>query len=290
MISTAGFLEPDPALFRLGDPVFSVNGVEEPDPELIEGWDYSADLSIAWEVEIDKIRVLEQCGLGPSTDLRLGFRWRSNKTTLYESSLGAGVVNGRNQIRESVPAGRSGGVLTLSMYVLVMSIQPHECSPLAARHPGSILWTESRQAFLEGVGSRFPLVAVEFPPGELQKGMWEFKPTTIDLEASAMGSLNLRLNSAHPSVRKLLDSPKAIESRVLLNILKADLHRHLISWALREGPGIFSYEDDTIGGVLGNTFRRFFSERDFEVMRSTMESEPWRVEARIQAATSEAVK
>lgn len=290
MISTAGFLEPDPALFRLGDPVFSVNGVEEPDPEVVEGWDYSADLSVAWEVEIDKVRLLEQCGLGPSTDLRLGFRWRSGKTSLYGSGLGAGAVDGLNQIRASVPAGRSGGVLTISMYVLVMSVQAHECSPLAARHPGSILWTESRQAFLEGVGSRFPLVAVEFPPGELQKGMWEFAPTTTDLEASAMGSFNLRLNSAHHTVRKLLDSPKAVESKLLQNVLKADLHRHLISWALREGSVIFSYEEDTVGGVLGSTFRRFFSERDFEEMRSTMESQPWRVEARIQAVTSEAVK
>lgn len=80
MITTAGFLEPDPGLFQLDEPVFSVNGFEIADSEAIEGWDYSVDLGVSWEVEIDKVRLLDQCGLGPSTDIRLGFRWRSNKT------------------------------------------------------------------------------------------------------------------------------------------------------------------------------------------------------------------
>lgn len=290
MISTADFLEPDAALFRPSDPVFSVNGIDVGDPDTVEGWDYSADLRVAWEVEIDKVQMLEQCGLGPSTDVRLGFRWRSAKTTLFESGLGASLVNGRNQIEARIPADRTGGVLTISLFVLVMGVQSHECSPLAAHRPGSILWSESRQVFLEGVGSRFPLVAVEFPPGEMQKGMWEFAPSSNDLESSAMGSFNLRLNTGHPSVRKLLDSPAAAESKVLQRLLKADLHRNLISWALREGPQIRSYEDDTIGGVLWSTFRRYFPESEFEEMSSSMETAPWRVEARIQGATAEAVK
>lgn len=290
MISTADFLEPDPALFRPSDPVLSVNGIDVGDPDTVEGWDYSADLRVAWEVEIDKIQMLEQCGLGPSTDVRLGFRWRSAKTTLFESGVGAALVNGRNQIEARIPSDRTGGVLTISLFVLVMGIQAHECSPLSAHRPGSILWSEPRQVFLEGVGSRFPLVAVEFPQGEMQKGMWEFAPSSNDLESSAMGSFNLRLNTGHPSVRKLLDSPAAAESKVLQKLLKADLHRNLISWALREGPQIRSYEDDTIGGVLWSTFRRFFPESEFEEMSSSMETAPWRVEARIQAVTAEAVK
>lgn len=290
MISTAGFLEPDPSLFRVSDPVFSVNGIDVGDPDTVEGWDYSVDLRVAWEVDIDKVQLLEQCGLGPSTDVRLGFRWRAAKTTLYESGVGAAVVNGLNEIEAPIPSDRTGGVITISLFVLVMSVHPHECSPLAAHHPGSILWTESRQVFLEGVGSRFPLVAVEFPAGEMQKGMWEFAPSSTDLESSAMGSFNLRLNTGHPSVRKLLDSPAAAESKVLQGLLKTDLHRHLISWALREGPQIRSYDDDTIGGVLWSTFRRYFPESDFEEMSNAMASAPWRVEARIQAATAEAVK
>lgn len=290
MISTADFLEPDPELFSPSDPVFSVNGIDVGDPETVEGWDYSADLRVAWEVDIDKVELLQQCGLGPSTDVRLGFKWRAAKTTLFESGVGAPVVNGRNQIEARIPSDRTGGVLTISLFVLVMSVQSHECSPLAAHRPGSILWSESRQVFLEGVGSRFPLVAVEFPAGEMQKGMWEFVPSSTDIGASAMGSFNLRLNSGHPSIRKLLDSPGAADSKVLQRLLKADLHRHLISWALREGSHIRSYDDDTIGGVLWSTFRRFFPEADFEEMRSTMESAPWRVEARVQAATAEAVK
>ena len=290
MITTAGFLEPDPGLFQLDEPVFSVNGFEIADSEAIEGWDYSVDLGVSWEVEIDKARLLDQCGLGPSTDIRLGFRWRSNKTNLYNSGLGGAVVHGGNRIRASIPSDRTGGVLRISLYALVMSVEPTECSPLAARRPGSILWAEDRQVFLEGAGSRFPLVAVEFPAGEMQKGMWEFAPTSVDLGASAMGSFNLRLNTAHPSVRKLLDSPNAAESKVLQTVLKADLHRNLISWALREGPEIRSYDDDTIGGVLWATFRRYFAETDFEEMSSAMETTPWRVEARIQAATSEPTK
>lgn len=290
MITTAGFLEPDPGLFQVDEPVFSVNGFEVADSEVIEGWDYSVDLGVSWEVQIDKVQLLEQCGLGPSTDIRLGFRWRSSKTNLYSSGLGGSVVHGDNRIRASIPSDRTGGVLRISLYALVMSVEPSECSPLAASRPGSILWIEDRQVFLEGVGSRFPLVAVEFPAGEMQKGMWEFAPTSVDLGASAMGSFNLRLNAAHPAVRKLLDSPNAAESKVLQTVLKADLHRNLVSWALREGPQIRSYDDDTIGGVLWATFRRYFAEADFEEMSSAMESTPWRVEARIQAATAEAVK
>lgn len=290
MISTADFLEPDSALFRPSVPVFAVNGIDVGDPDTIEGWDYSAELRVAWEVEVDKVQMLEQCGLGPSTDVRLGFRWRAAKTTLFESGVGAAVVNGRNQIEARIPSDRTGGAVTISLFVLVMGVQPHECSPLAARRPGSILWSDSRQMFLEGMGSRFPLVAVEFPAGEMQKGMWEFAPSSIDLEASAMGSFNLRLNTGHPSIRKLLDSPAAAESKVLQRLLKADLHRNIISWALREGPQIRSYEDDTIGGVLWSTFRRYFPESEFEEMSSSMETVPWRVEARIQSATAEAVK
>lgn len=290
MISTAGFLEPDSSLFQLSDPVFSANGIDVGDPDVVDGWDYSTALRVTWEVDIDKAQMLEQCGLGPSTDVRLGFRWRAAKTTLYESGLGGMVVSGRNKIEAPIPSDRTGGAVTISLFVLVMSIDPDECSQLAAHRPGSILWSESRQVHLEGVGSRFPLAAVEFPEGEMQKGMWEFLPSSTDLEASAMGSFNLRLNTRHPSIRKLLDSPTSAESKLLQRLLKADLHRHLISWALREGPHIRSYDDDTIGGVLWATFRRYFPETDFEEMRSGMDSTPWRVEARIQAATSEAVK
>ncbi|MCZ4654581.1 hypothetical protein O4090_01175 [Dietzia kunjamensis] len=290
MISTAGFLEPDPSLFQLSDPVFAVNGIDVSDPDVVDGWDYSTDLRVAWEVDIDKAQMLDQCGLGPSTDVRLGFRWRAAKTTLYESGLGAPVSAGRNKIEARIPSDRTGGVVTISLFVLVMTVYPHECSPLAAHRPGSILWSESRQVYLEGVGSRFPLVAVEFPPGEMQKGMWEFAPSSTDLEASAMGTFSLRLNTGHPAVGKLLDSPNTAESKLMQKLLKADLYRHLISWALREGSQIRSYDEDTIGGVLWSTFRRYFSDSDFEEMRSGMESTPWRVEARIQAATAEAVK
>lgn len=290
MISTAGFLEPDPIVFRVGAPVFSVNGTPVGEADAIDAWDYAAELGIAWELEVDKPRLLEECGLGPSSDIRLGFRWRSTKTTLYDSSIQQPLVDGRNALRLVVPSELLGGTLVISLYALVMSIHPHECSPLAASLPGSILWTESRSVHLEGVGSRFPLVAVDFPAGEMQKGMWEFAPSTTDLEASAMGSFNLRVNSAHPSIRKLLDTPGSAESKVLLATLKADLHRQLIAWALREGSHIKSFESDTIGGVLWATFQRYFPESDFDEMSTSMQSSPWRVEGRIQAVTSEAVK
>lgn len=290
MISTAGFLEPDPAIFAVFPPAFSVNGVPVADAEAIEGWDYSCELAVSWELNVDKARLLKECGLGPSTDIRLGFRWKSSKTSLYDSKLMAGLVDGRNVMSVSVPSDLVGGVLTISIYVLVMSVQSHECSPLAANRPGAILWSRSHQVFLEGVGARFPLVAVEFASGEMQKGMWEFAPSTSDLEASALGSFNLRVNSGHPSIRKLLDSPASAESKVLLDVLKADLQRQLIGWALREGARIRSYDDDTIGGVLWSTFRRHFPESDFEEMSNSMSASPWRVEARIQSVTAEAVK
>lgn len=174
MITTAGFLEPDPSVFAVGAPVFSVNGSPVPDTYSIDGWDYSSDLRVSWVVDVDKPRLLEECELGPSTDIRLGFRWRSTKTTMYESALQGPLVDGRNGVHVQVPSGLAGGALVISLYALVMSVQPHECSPLAASRPGSILWSESWSVFLEGVGSRFPLVAVEFPAGEMQKGMWEF--------------------------------------------------------------------------------------------------------------------
>jgi hypothetical protein len=290
MISTAGFLEPDPDVFRVGTPVFTINGSPVGESGALESWDYSSELGISWELEIDKMRLLEECGLGPSTDIRLGFRWRSTKTTLYESTLHQPLVNGRNALRVVVPSELAGGTLVISLYALVMSVQPHECSPLAANRPGSILWADSRSVHLEGVGSRFPLVAVDFPVGEMQKGMWEFAPSSTDLESSALGSFNLRVNSAHPAIRKLLDTPGAAESKVLLATLKADLHRQLITWALREGAQIKSFEQDTIGGVLWTTFQRYFPESDFDEMSTSMQSSPWRVEGRIQAVTAEAVK
>lgn len=290
MISTAGFLEPDPNLFTLYPPVFSINGVPASETSSLEGWDYSCEFGLSWELDIDKPTLLQDCGLGPSTDIRLGFRWKSSKTTLYDSHLASPVVDGRNVVTAVVPSELVGGLLTISVYVLVMSVQPHECSPLAADRPGSILWSDSRQVYLEGDGSRFPLVAVEFPPGEMQKGLWEFAPSSTELEASALGNLNLRLNTRHETVRKLLDSPQSAESKVLLAMLKGDLHRQLITWALREGPRVRSYDEDTIGGVLWSTFRRYFPENDFEEMSSSMSASPWRVEARIQSVTAEAMK
>lgn len=290
MITTAGFLEPDASVFELGAPVFSVNGTPVSDAESLESWDYSSDLEVFWTLAVEKRRLLEECGLGPSTDLKIGFRWRSAKTTLYESSIRGPLVDGRNNIRVGIPSELAGGKLDISLYVLLMSMYPHECSPLAASRPGSILWSESQHVFLEGVGSRFPIVAVDFPGGEMQKGMWEFSVATTDLEASALGSFNLRINSKHPSVRKLLDSPNDAQSKVLLATLKADLYRQLILWALREGPELRSYEADTVGGVLWSTFNRYFPESDFEEMSNSMASTPWRVEARIQAVTAEAMK
>src|SRR5699024_12748553 len=69
----------------------------------------------------------------------------------------------------------------------------HDALPISHR-PGSILWTESRQVFLEGVGSRFPLVAVEFPAGEMQKGMWEFDPRSTDRSEEHTSELQSRFD------------------------------------------------------------------------------------------------
>lgn len=290
MITSAGFLEPDPGVFTVGVPVFSINGEPTAETEALEGWDYSSELRLSWEIGVDKPQLLEQCGLGPSTDIQLGFRWRSSKTTLYESSVVAAVVNGRNSVQVEVPSMLVGGALVITIFVLVMGVESHENSPLAAQKPGSILWSESRTVFLEGAGSRFPLIAVDFPAGEMQKGMWEFAPSSTDLQVSALGAFNLRVNSAHPAVRKLLEKPDASESKVLLAAIRADLNRQLIMWALREGQEIKSFDEDTIGGVLWATYIRHFPEADFEELVTTTGTSPWRVEARVQAMTAEAMK
>jgi hypothetical protein len=280
-----GYLRPTPARLWAGSwTVIGPTGAGLENPELLEDWDYSANLSIRRRVEVDLAGVRADCGLGEGARLSLVLLWRSSWTGLRGGSPPVSVRDGVNDLALDLRGELLGGALNLEAR-LILDEAPTRSS-LSPGRPGSTLWTSAFRLALEGVGMRFPVVRTPFresgiPGGD--GGVWTLQLDTYDLDASASGNVRLLLNSDHPAVADLLDRPESPSGKMLQEFLHYDLARQLVVAALRhEDLDRAEYDEGSMGELLSSTVNRFF-DRSLEQLRGDLRTDPGGLEAEVQA-------
>jgi hypothetical protein len=142
---------------------------------------------------------------------------------------------------------------------------------------------------LEGEGGRFPVLPIDFTAagiaGGQKSGAWALMCDSRDLSASGAGSVRMLLNTAHPTIRALLEDPDSPNVPAVQEFLRYDTARQLLTLALtdEELSDAVSYEEGTLGELLISIVRTIFPARNLEALRGDWRSFPGELEAEIQA-------
>ncbi|TWG93055.1 hypothetical protein L615_006600000140 [Nocardioides sp. J9] len=255
-------------------------------PELVPDWDQATDLQVSVGVTVDLRKCIADSGLRYDSVLGLAVAWHATGSGLRGASETVMAEDGSNTVQFSLAGGMLGGQLVLDTY-LTAKVPMGFANPLAAKRAGSILWSERRAIRLEGDGSRFPLSAVSFAQTGIANGLtaaWALLFDSTDPYDSGLGNTRLYLNTDHPKVEALLNSPDG-ESDVVGRVLHADVNRALVLQALGcedldlEGE----YPAESLGELFVLTLRRNFPGQSVEEVRAMLRTRPGEFDAVLQA-------
>jgi hypothetical protein len=261
-------------------------------PMNLPDWDYQMDLSLRRRVSLDRTVIARETGLAVDAPLALSVRWNAVPSLLRGSAAWVLVPPGQSEVSVTVtiPGERLGGRVEIeTMIVLASSLDPR---PGTAHRPGSSLWKDSFEVWLQGDAPLFPVAVIPFSrSGHPEESAW-FVELGHDLHAPAMGATQLLLNSEHRAVMAALqhqNNPRDVDSAVL-SVLRTDVVRGMLEHALNDeafGMGD-SYAKDTLGAVLQGLIRTFlptYTHHDLAEIRRMRQTDPPMFAAVIQSCT-----
>lgn len=282
-----GFLRPSPEVVEAGPWTVTGSGIEAAsDPEVVPDWDHFTDLRVARSLEIDLPGLLRECDLDERSTLYGIITWQCSWTKLRGGGPPSPLRDGVNTLELDLDGRLLGGRLTLEARIVLGDAVAG--GPLSPELPGSLLWSEPHRVTLEGIGARFPTVPISFAESGIaggHNGAWALTVDSSDLAASGSGHIRLYLNSDHPAIRALIDQPDAPQSVTLQQMIRYDLARQLFTVALHheDFDDQQTYEDDTLGQVLGDLTGDLFPGRTLQELRGNHRISPGELEAEIQA-------
>ncbi|GIH20695.1 hypothetical protein [Rugosimonospora africana] len=285
---SVGFLLPVQERILAADPMVRTStGVEVAGGQALPDWDYFTNLSVHWPATVDLPGLLDDCTLTSGARVLGLVTWHTSGTGMRGNGPVTVLSAGGTVFTADVPGAEAGGVLHLSLRVVLAATDP-DAGPLAPRRPGSILWQTATRVALEGAGSRFPVVQLSFARAGIAGGrraLW-YLNCGRDLDASDTGSIRLYLNTDHPAVESIISSPAGAGSKVLAELIRADVARQMVLHALDhdELDPDAGYEQGTLGDMLVNLLRRCFPARTLHDLRGDRDIDPGEFEAGIQAA------
>jgi hypothetical protein len=150
------------------------------------------------------------------------------------------------------------------------------------------MWSDEHRLELEGAGSRFPVVPIDFAANGIaggRRGAWALMIDGDDLTANALGSLRLFLNTSHPRISALFSMPEQESSRQYLAMIHYDITRQLLHFALQQKEFNLGgrYEPDSLGAVLERIVIPL--QQSLGELRARYTSDPGELEAEFQAVT-----
>jgi hypothetical protein len=272
---------------RMAPWLFSTSaGVSGPlEPEL-PGWDYAVDLTLVTTADIDVAAVRERCELGADAHVELVITCSSPPARFRRVCFRAELNRSENQVIAVETAVIKGSELAERLEIeseLVLVQGAARSSPFAPALAGSRLFAEKRSISLEGVGSKFPIDAVDFRERFGSDGAWYLSWEREDLERMFMSGVQLLVNSRWPRLAAL--SPATDPE--LFRILAADISRQLISGALEDDDFVSHsdrYGDGTVGQVIHRLIRACFPNKTMADVRAMYKSRRSVFERTIQSA------
>lgn len=251
----------------------------EPLPRELPYWDYNTDVPLSRALTIDVDAVFEQCGLADDAQVSFVALWRSTGSGLR--TLAAREIVGRDwrtaqyELGFTLTGTEVGGTVTLTTQLL-LEHPGSSLDPVAPRRPGSVLWSDERDLRLQGDAARFPMDLVDFRKEVYPNGAgWHLK-IGRELEAAAMGSILLLINSENKPLAQAVArgaDPKPVD-RIVLSAMYADVTRTMIEHALAQ-PDFddeTDYPDESLGQILRALCRRTFPGEPISELRLRYEN------------------
>jgi hypothetical protein len=247
----------------------------EPLPADLPHWDYNTDLHLTRSVVLDVDTILPQCGLADDARLGVAAVWRSSGSGLRALADRKLVTRGasgpvRLELDVVLKGTDIGGVLSMTTQLFLDS-RGSTNDATAPHRPGSVLWSDEGSVRLQGDAARFPMDLVDFHNEVFPDDSgWHLK-IGHDLEAAAMGSILLLINSANKALAQAVAraaAPRPVD-RMVLSALYADVTRAMIEHALvqPEFDDRTDYPEESLGEVLRNLCRQVFPGEPIDELR-----------------------
>ncbi len=261
-------------------------------PNSLPDWDYQANLRLRRRLSIDLAASRESAGLPGDTAMAISVRWNAVPSLLRGSAAWVPLKDDVQDyvIDVDISGERLGGVVRLE--TLVVLAGEIEARPAVAHLIGSSLWSDAIEIRLQGDAPLFPIALIPFSSSSLPHRAAWFLELGPDLNATALGAIQLLVNQEHPMIVaavKRAGSPNEVD-RAVLSTLRSDVVRTMLERAL--GDEAFemteTFEKDTLGAVLQGLMRTYMSNYladDLLEIRRIRASDPPLFAAITQAAT-----
>ncbi|MFF2494181.1 hypothetical protein [Agromyces sp. NPDC058064] len=248
-------------------------------------------MTLSAGVHLDRLAVVEECGLGYATDFAVLVYVTSSSTKMQKLVLRADFPP-RDQyelvVEFSLDGRELGGRLTIDTQVVVFN--PVTVAPFAPASNGSIIWRESHSTYLEGVGSQFPTDSEDFAitrPASADAA-WTLRVDTSDMQALFVSAVRLTLNSGSSAVANMLRGSKAPASMALARFLEVDITRQLVEVALNcdevAAESVEDSDEETVSAVLRSLLSTIWPGVPYETLRRWRDHDPARIDSQIQHA------
>lgn len=284
---SVGYLRPDPSTVRFEHPQIYLGG-EQVESDIVKNWDYHCNLSITQRFEVSLEQLKRSCGLPVGAQIGAALCWSSTRTGLRGSSECVILENGPVLLQMDLPGAELGGRLRLESRIFLLSVGGTPESIVAPSRVGAILWSTESLFYLEGKGSRFPTVAIDFDVEGVLGGpnaLWYLSINAIDpATANGAGSMCLYLNRKHLRVAKYLANPDAADSIALAKLIDWDILRQIATRAvlLNEIDLDTEHDEETLAYLMRGVLKHLFPGRSVAELQELYASDPSQFEAHIQ--------
>lgn len=263
---------------------------EIPLPDKLEDWDYNLDLNLRQVVQVDLDAIRTQCRLPQEAPLDLCVVWRSSGSGLFGRATSVRLDRSGEHALDAVIAGSAAGGIVDVDTVVVLARAHDGGDPLAPHRAGSVLWQQRSTVQLQGNASQFPISVVDFSRTSLPDNAGWHLEINGSLDSAAMGSLLLLINEQHKPVAEAFGNagkPRPAD-RLVLSAVYADVARAMIEHALAvdDFDDETEYEQETLGTMLRDIFRKIFGETTVKDVRLRAKDSPAIVATTVQAAVS----
>jgi hypothetical protein len=260
-------------------------------PGGLPDWDYQTDLRLRRSITIDLVECRRSAGLSAEVPLAISVRWNAVPSLVRGAAAWIPLDDDQRDwpVEVVVPGNRLGGVLHIETAVVLAGVA--EPRPAVAHRPGSALWNDATEVRLQGDAPLFPIALIPFSKSGLpDKAAW-FLELGSDLEASALGAIQLLVNQEHPAAAAVsrAGNPDAVD-RAVLSALKSDVIRSMLERAITDEAFEMTeqFEKDSLGAVLQGLVRTYMAshvQNDLLDIRRIHSNDPPLFGAIVQAAT-----
>ncbi|TDN43351.1 hypothetical protein EDF64_10821 [Curtobacterium flaccumfaciens] len=247
------FRVPSSESWRVGEWQLLRDGIWQALPDVLEDWDADTDLQIRQLIDVDREVIVGQSALQLGAALVVTASWSSSSSQMTDLIDRVPVTDRIVTIEATLPAGRIGGVLTITTS-LALAESGSAGAVASPKEPGSVLLDSTATVALQGDGAMFPVAVIDFAATPFDVDSSWVLEVSSDLEAPFLGVFQLLINERDEELVRAITRPSADASdRQLVFALEEGVAGILAEAALavrdelRDDGG---WDAGTVGAVL----------------------------------------